>query len=246
MRINPYLALALVAALVAREAVAQPRSASPAPTLLAKGRLASVGDLPLFFRLYRVHLPAAQRAEYEGSSTMVYDLSGEAAIDIGGGATQPLAEGAGAYIAAGQDVTISAAETGPAELLLFVLTARPNERRPLFERPASSAELFRTPEPLQGLEAGPYEFSLSRVTLRAGMPASPAAYRSGAALDYVLSGTGALTADGKTEALRAQTSLVEGIGWVHQWANPGETPLVLLQANISREGDPAVLPAPEK
>ncbi len=246
MRINPCLALALVAALVAREAAAQPRSASPTPTLLAKGRLANVVDLPLFFRLYRVHLPAAQRAEYEGASTMLYDLSGEAAIDIGGGATQPLAEGAGAYIAAGQDVTIGAADTGPAELLLFVLTARPNERRPLFERPASSAELFRTPEPLPGLKAGPYEFSLSRVTLPAGMPASTAAYRSGAALDYVLAGTGALTADGKTQALPAETPLVEGYRWVHQWANPGETPLVVLQANISREGDPAVVPAGAK
>jgi hypothetical protein len=246
MRINPCLALALLAMLVASEATAQPQSASPAPTLLANGRLASVVDLPLFFRLYRVHLPAAQRAGYEGASTMLYDLSGEAAIDIGGGPTQSLAEGAGAYIAAGQDVTISAAKTGPAELLLFVLTARPNERRPLFERPASSVELFRTPEPLQGLTDGPYEFSLSRVTLPAATPASPAGYRSGAALDYVLAGAGALIADGKTQAVPAETPLVEGYRWVHQWANPDETPLVLLQANISREGDAAVVPAGAK
>lgn len=246
MRINRGFALAFIIALGATQAVAQPQSASPAATLLAKGRLASVVDLPLFFRLYRVHLPAAQRAQYEGSSTMLYDMSGEAAIDIGGGATQALAAGSGAFIAAGQAVTISATETGPAELLLFLLTARPNERRPLFERPASSTELFRTPEPLPGLEAGPYEFSLSRVTLPAGMPAGPADYRSGAALDYVLAGAGALTADGKTETLSAETPVVEDFGWVHQWANPGETPLVLLQANISRQGDPALVPAAAK
>ena len=36
----------------------------------------------------------------------------------------------------------------------------------------------------------------------------------------------------------------EPYGWVHQWANPGDTPLVLLQANISQEGVPAVLPGP--
>jgi hypothetical protein len=30
-------------------------------------------------------------------------------------------------------------------------------------------------------------------------------------------------------------------GWVHQWANSGDAPLVLLQANISEEGVPAVI-----
>ena len=30
-------------------------------------------------------------------------------------------------------------------------------------------------------------------------------------------------------------------GWVHQWANDGDAPLVLLQANISEEGVPAVV-----
>jgi hypothetical protein len=28
---------------------------------------------------------------------------------------------------------------------------------------------------------------------------------------------------------------------VHQWANPGDVPLVLLQANISPEGTPVVI-----
>jgi len=30
-------------------------------------------------------------------------------------------------------------------------------------------------------------------------------------------------------------------GWVHQWGNDADTPLVLLQANISEEGVPAVI-----
>jgi hypothetical protein len=33
----------------------------------------------------------------------------------------------------------------------------------------------------------------------------------------------------------------EPSGWVHQWGNDGDTPLVLLQANISEEGVPAVI-----
>jgi hypothetical protein len=245
MRISPCAAVALAVALPAAPAAAQPQSVSPAATVLASGSIASVVDLPLFFRLYRVRFPAAQRAPYEGSSTILYDLSGPAALDIDG-ATHPLAEGTGTFIAAGQTVTIGAGQSAPAEFLFFILTARPNERRPLFERPESVAELFRTEDPLPGLRAGPYEFSLSRATFPAGTPPGPADYRSGAALDYVLSGTGALTADGKTEALTAETSLIEGYRWAHQWANPGEAPFVLLQANISREGDAAVVPAGAK
>ncbi|HEV2335783.1 MAG TPA: hypothetical protein VGS13_09825 [Stellaceae bacterium] len=246
MRINPCLALALAVAFGAAQAVAQPRAASPAATRLAAGHLASVIDQPLFLRLYRIHLPAGEHAPYDGSSSLFYDLSGAAAIDLGSGATRPLAEGAGAFIAAGQAVTISAGQSEPSEILLFILTARPNERWPIFDRPASTMELLRTPEPLPGLKAGPYEFSLSRVTLPIAMPAGAPESRSGAALDYVLSGTGALTADGKTETLPPETSLVEGFGRVHQWANPGAAPLVLLQANVSREGEPAVVPATAK
>jgi hypothetical protein len=60
--------------------------------------------------------------------------------------------------------------------------------RPLFY---SSLELLvRTPDPLPGLQAGPYELSLARVTLPPGMPADRSHFRSGAALNYVLAGRG--------------------------------------------------------
>ena len=246
MRIRPGLAAVLVFALLGMPAVAEPQSDRPAVTVLASGHLDSVIEVPLFFRLYRARLPAAQHASYQGSSAMLYDLSGASMIQIGGGAAEPLAEGAGVFIAAGQEVTITAAASEPTDLLLFLLTARPNQGRRLLSRPAVAQELLRTGDPLPGLKAGPYEFSLVRVTFPPGMQADPAHYRSGAALDYVLAGTGALTADGKTEAGSAGMALFEGFGWVHSLANPGETPLVLLQANISREGEPAVVPAPAR
>jgi len=75
------------------------------------------------------------------------------------------------------------------------------------------------------------------------MPVNPPHYRSGAALYYVIAGTGAVTADGKVEPRVAGAPHFEPYGWVHQWAVPGDTPLVLLQANISQEGVPAVLPS---
>ena len=48
-------------------------------------------------------------------------------------------------------------------------------------------------------------------------------------------------ADGKTETKEAGTAHFEPRGWLHQWANSADAPLVLLQANMSEEGVPAVV-----
>jgi hypothetical protein len=238
-------ALALLFVLLAPIARPQTPPETTVRTPLAAAHLASVVDLPLYFRLYHARLPAAHSTSYQGSNAMLYDLSGAAAITIDGGVAQSLAEGAGAFLATGQEVTISATSSEPADLLLFVLTARPNQRPPL-DRPAAAVELYRTPDALPGLEAGPYEFTLARVTFPAGMPANAPHYRTGAALYCVIAGAGTLTGDGKTEPQPTGAAQDEPHGWVHQWANPGDAPLVVLQANISREGEPAVRPADEK
>ena len=107
-------------------------------------------------------------------------------------------------------------------------------------------ELCRTPEPLPDLQAGPYELSLARVTLPAGTPADPPYIRSGAALNYVLAGTGLITAEGRTEKRTAGMPDFEFNGHVYEWVNLGNTPLVLLQANLSQEGIPAVFRASPK
>src|SRR6266481_1998507 len=171
MRTFSCLAIALLCCSPASKAVAQDRPAATARTLLASGHLASVVDLPLFLRLYRARLPAGQHASYQGSSALLYDLSGTSTIDIDGAAAQPLAEGAGTFIAAGQAVTIRAADSEPTDLLLFLLTARPNQGRRLLSHPAVAQELYRTGDPLPGLKAGPYEFSLARLVFPPGMQA---------------------------------------------------------------------------
>src|SRR5437870_6397974 len=198
MRIGSYIAVALLCCVPGLTAVAHAQSESPgrseSPTpsespgqaVLATAHLDSVVELPLFFRLYRARLPAAQHASYQGSNAMLYDLAGASTIQVEGAAAEPLAEGAGTFIAAGQRVTISAASSEPADLLLFLLTARPNQGRRLLSHPAVAQELYRTGDPLPGLKAGPYEFTLVRLTLPPGTPADPAHSRSGAALDYVL------------------------------------------------------------
>ena len=123
----------------------------------------------------------------------------------------------------------SATGAEPARWLQFILSpAAEAQRRPL-GAPASVEELYRTPEPLPGLRAGPYEYSLTRVALPPGMPANPPHYRSGAAMYYVISGSGTFTADGKTEPRAAGMPHFERSAWVHQWANPSDAPLVLLR-----------------
>jgi quercetin dioxygenase-like cupin family protein len=242
MRIRICPVLLLLIALFPFTASAQSQPASTVRTLLAAGRVGSVVDTPLSFRLLSVRLSATQRVSYSGPNAMVYVPSGGLGFELDGNA-QPLAEGAGAFIPARRAATFSASGAEPANFLLFVLAPATDVEKPLLGSPAVVDELYRSPEPLPGLQAGPYEFSLIRVALPSGMPANPPHYRSGAALYYIASGSGTFTADGKSEPRPAGLAHFERAGWVHQWANPGATPLVLIQANISQEGVPAVIAA---
>ena len=245
MRIRSCLAIALVCSLPGITAAAQNQPVSTVRTLLAAGRLGSVVDTPLNFRLLSVRLPATQHMPYSGPNAMVYAPSGGLGFDIDGNA-QPLAEGAGAFIPEGRAAAFSASGPEPANFLLFVLSPAADAEKPLLGPPAAVDELYRSPESLPSLQAGPYEFSLTRVALPAGMPANPPHYRSGAALYYIAGGSGMFIADGKSEPRPAGMAHFERARWVHQWANPGAAPLVLIQANISQEGAPAVIAAGTK
>jgi quercetin dioxygenase-like cupin family protein len=233
--------LILVLSSLTQPAFAQSQPPNTVRTVLAAGRLASVVDAPLQFRLFAVRLPAMASVSGGGPDSMIYLLGGTLAVAYEG-RIQAVSEGAGLFIAAGRPAVFTATGAAPAHFLRFVLAPAAEAGTPPLAAPASVEDLYRTPEPLPGLRAGPYEFSLARVTLPAGMPANPVHHRSGAALYYVLTGSGAFTADGKTEPKPAGTPHFERYGWAHQWAVPGDTPLVLLQANISQEGVPAVLP----
>ena len=219
---------------------AQTQPANTVRTLLASGRLASVVDMPLYFRLFRVRLPASEQATYTGPNAVLYGLSGTLTTNTSG-TTQTVAEGAGTFIPASMSTTVRAS-TDPASFLLFVLSPAAESDKPPLGPPATVEDLYRTPGPVPDLKSGPYEFSLTRVELPARMPPNPTHYRSGAALYYILAGTGAFTAEGKTEPRTAGMPHFERSALVHQWANPGETRLVLIQANISQDGMPAVLP----
>src|SRR5437764_733426 len=158
MRVRVCPVLLLLIALFPFPASAQSQPASTVRTLLAAGRVGSVVDRPLNFRLLSVRLPAAQRVSYSGSNAMVYAAVGRWGFELDGN-SQPLAEGAGAFIPAGRVATFSASEPEPANFLLFVLSPAGNVEKSLLGSPAVMDELYRSPEPLPGLQAGPYEFS---------------------------------------------------------------------------------------
>jgi quercetin dioxygenase-like cupin family protein len=240
---------ALFCGFIASSTYAQPASPPKAPAgivraVLASTALPSVADAPRYYKLVHVSVPAAKATSYNGAVGFVFLLSGSLEVLVGA-ERQLLARGDGFAVAAGRKTTLTAAGSEPAVFLHFVL-ARENElNQPLESAPAVVTELYRNASPIPGLKPGPYEFSLVRVTFSPRLPLNPPHRRSGAALYYVLAGPGIFATGGKTELKQAGVVHFEPSDLVHQWGNPADTPLVLIQANISQEGVPAVIFVPE-
>jgi quercetin dioxygenase-like cupin family protein len=208
--------------------------------VLGSTPLASVADAPRYFKLVRVHLPATQAATYNGPVGFVLVLEG--ALEVTSAADQrSVAKSDGVLVAKDKSTIFKSAPGNPAEFLHFVLATAGELNAPMESPPAVVKELYRTASPIPGLKSGPYEFTLVRVAFPPRFPINPPHHRSAAALYYIFSGTGMFTADGKTEPRPAGVAHYEPYDLVHQWANPGDEPLVIIQANINQEGVPAVV-----
>jgi mannose-6-phosphate isomerase-like protein (cupin superfamily) len=151
------------------------------------------------------------------------------------------------FIASGSAATLKAAGGAASTFLHFLLAPTADLDKPLEAPPAVVQELYRTAAPLPALKPGRYDLNLTRVTFPAQMPSNAPHHRSGAALYYIISGTGANTVEGKLETRPPGSLIYEPFGLVHQWGNPGDVPLTFLAFNINPEGVAAVLPgAPAK
>jgi quercetin dioxygenase-like cupin family protein len=217
----------------------QSPSATPVRAVLGVTNLPSVVGTPMFLKLSKVAVPAGQSTSYVGPVGFIYVLSGSLSAQLEGG-RHSLGQGDALLVAAKAHYSFIAIGPEPAVFLHYVLARAAELPEAATSEPASMTELYRSP-PIPHLKPGPYEFTLTRVSFPPRMPINPPHYRSGAALYYVLAGSGTFVADGKTERKEIGTSHFEPYGWVHQWGNAGDTPLVLLQANISEEGVPAVI-----
>jgi quercetin dioxygenase-like cupin family protein len=241
MRFAFVIASLAVAGLIAGAAAQTP----PAPpaiarTVVAATKLPSLGDAPLYFKAVSVSIPLGQKISLSGSNGMVYQLSGN--TEVSAGEPKTMKGGEGVVIAAGTPASVTAGNSEPSTLLYFLLVPKEALDQPEAAAPAVVKELYRTAAPLPDLKPGTYDLNLTRVTFPPGMPSNPLHHRSGAALYYIVSGTGANTVAGKTEDRSPGSLIYEPFGLVHQWGNPGSEPLTFLAFNINPEGVPAVIP----
>lgn len=224
--------------------VAAQSTAPPSPitrTMIATTKLLTVAEVPLYFRALSVTLLPGKDSTLSAANGILYEMSGSIEVSVGE-KIKMLNAGEGLFIAAGRTATLKAGGAAPSTLLHFFLAPAADLDRPAELVPATVKELYRSPAPIPGLKPGPYDLDLTQITFPAQMPSNPPHHRSGAALLYVISGTGANTIDGKTEAKGPGSLVYEPFDLVHQWGNPGDEPFTFLAFNINPEGVAAVLP----
>ncbi len=219
---------------------------APAPpaiarTVVAAAKLPTVTDVPLHFKAVSITLQPDEKSGVSAANGILYQMSGSTEVSLDGEAKM-LSAGEGLFIAGGKTAALTAGSGGPSTFLHFFLVPAVDLGRPVETAPAAVRELYRSATPIPDLKPGGYDLNLTRVTFPAQMPSNPPHHRSGAALYYIISGAGANTVDGKTEARGPGSLIYEPYALVHQWGNPGNEPLIFLAFNINPEGVAAVLP----
>jgi|SRR5271166_84841 quercetin dioxygenase-like cupin family protein len=246
LRLAGIMALGTVALATTGTAQPTPTPAAITRTVIATTKVPTVTEVPLYFRAVGVTLPLGEMSSLTAANGILYQVSGSTEVSIDQQATM-LNAGEGMFIAAGRTATFKAGGGVPSTFLHFFLAPAADLNGPAEAVPAIVRELYRTAAPIPDLKPGSYDLNLTRVTFPAQMPSNPPHHRSGAALYYIISGTGSNTADGKTEAKGPGSLIYEPFSLVHQWGNAGDEPFTFLAFNINPEGVAAVLPgAPVK
>jgi quercetin dioxygenase-like cupin family protein len=238
----------ICAAALAASAAGQTPPAAPATarTVVASTKLPTVGDTPVHFKVVSVTIPSGASSSVSSTNGILYQLSGSTEVSVGG-EVKTVSPGEGLFIASGNTAMLKSGDGGPSTFLHFLLVPTADLDKPLEAPPAVVQELYRTKVPLPALRSGRYDLNLTRITFPPQMPSNTPHHRSGAALYYIISGTGANTVEGTLEARAPGSLIYEPFGLVHQWGNPGAVPLTFLAFNINPEGVAAVLPgAPAK
>ncbi|TMJ30004.1 MAG: hypothetical protein E6G96_09455 [Alphaproteobacteria bacterium] len=228
----------------------QTPSKGPIRTVLALGRVSSLVDGPMSLKLSRVSIPAGATALYSGEHSALYLVLGSATVTVAND-KRPLQKGEGTYLSPGTESTIQAGADARAEFLHYQLVHSNDSSKTRVNTPASVIDLHEMKLPAAGLKPGPYEFSMTRVTIPAGGAQPRPHTRSAAALYYVLAEgtitmwpsatTDTIIGETRTEARPAGAIQEEPYGFIHSWLPKSDTPLILLQGNISQEGVPEII-----
>jgi quercetin dioxygenase-like cupin family protein len=233
----------LGAMFVAAPAIAQTTAAPPAitRTVVVATKLPTVVAVPVHFRAVSVTLRPGEATGFSGANGILYEMKGSTEVSIDGEA-KTIGGGEGLFIPGGKHASLKARSGEASTLLHFLLVSATALDRPAEAAPAVVKEIYRTAAPIPDLKAGSYDLNLTRVTFPAHMPSNAPHHRSGAALYYILSGTGGNTIAGKTAQMGPGSLIYEPFGLVHQWGNPGDEPLTFLAFNINPDGVAAVVP----
>jgi quercetin dioxygenase-like cupin family protein len=234
------LMISSVALAASASAQTPPAPSTITRTVIATTKLPTVTDVQLHFRAVAVTIPQGEKSTASPGNSILYQISGSTEI-LAGAESRMLRAAEGMFIAAGTPVVFAAGNTQPSSFIQFFLVPAMVLDRPAASAPAVETELFRTAAPIPALKPGSYDLNLTRVTFPAQMPSNAPHHRSGAALYYIISGVGANTIEGKTEAKGPGSLIYEPFGLVHQWGNPGNDPFTFLTFNINPEGVAAVV-----
>jgi quercetin dioxygenase-like cupin family protein len=212
-------------------------------TVVAATKLPSVVETPLYFRALHVSVSPSQISTLSAANGILYQISGSTEISAGG-ELKLLQARDGLFVAAGEATSLKAGSDEPSTFLYFLLVPAQDRDQPAATTPAIVKELYRTPAPIPDLKPGSYDLNLTRVNFPAQMPSNPPHHRSGAALYYIISGTGTNTIEGNPETKGPGALIYEPFGLVHQWGNAGDVPFTFLGFNNNPEGVAAVLQGP--
>jgi quercetin dioxygenase-like cupin family protein len=158
--------------------------------VIAATKLPTVADVPLHFKAVSITLqPDEKSGDVSATNGILYQMSGSTEVLLGG-ETKMLNAGEGLFIAGGETAALTAGSGGPSTFLHFFLVPAVNLGRPVETAPAAVRELYRTANSIPDLKPGGYDLNLTRVTFPAQMPSNQPHHRSGAALYFIISGTG--------------------------------------------------------
>ena len=164
------------------------------PNLVAATKLPTVTDVPLYFKAVSVILPPGEKSGVSrlptASSTKSQDQPRSRSV-----ARPKRSAPERGCSSGGKAAVLKAGSGGPSTFLHFFLVSAADLDRPAETAPAAVKELYRTAAPIPDLKPGGYDLNLTRVTFPAQMPSNPPHHRSGAALYYIISGTGANTVE---------------------------------------------------
>jgi len=146
-----WLAAAVASALtLSSPLVAQTIEKGPVRTVLALGRVTSVIETPVYFKLSRVTIPAAATVVYRGDHSMIYLLSSALTVAEAND-KRALQHGEGTYLRPSIELTLQAGAGAVAELLQYQLLRVPYSATPAMNAPASAVELHQMNIPANAL-----------------------------------------------------------------------------------------------